>query len=311
MESGEVVGFLGPNGAGKTTTLRMLTCFLPPTSGTAEIEGHDILDDSLSVRRVIGYLPESVPLYRDMRVDEYLRFRARIKGVPRDQIASRMTRVSAQCHIGDVRSRIIGHLSKGFRQRVGMADALIHDPPILLFDEPTSGLDPNQIREVRDLIAELALEKTLLISTHILPEVEATCDRVIIIHKGRIVTDGRIDDLREGASGESLLRCRGQGEPVAGMTEALGRLKGVVSVREDRNDGLVLTVRKEASVPQAVSRLFAEKGWELTELRTDRKRLEEVFWRVTGFEVGSRKNKPEGSTNEKGEKMDAGKGGEA
>jgi ABC-2 type transport system ATP-binding protein len=310
MESGEVVGFLGPNGAGKTTTLRMLTCFLPPTSGTAEIEGHDILDDPLGVRRLIGYLPESVPLYRDMRVDEYLRFRARIKGVPRNRIASRMTRVSAQCRIGDVRSRIIGHLSKGFRQRVGMADALIHDPPILLFDEPTSGLDPNQIREVRDLIAELALEKTLLISTHILPEVEATCDRVIIIHKGRVVTDGRIDDLREGASGESLLRCRGLGEPVAGMTKALGRLEGVVSVREDRNDGLVLTVTKGANVPQAVSRLFAEKGWELTELRTDRKRLEEVFWRVTGFEVGSREKKQEGAENEKMEKKDAGKGGE-
>ena len=186
---GEIVGLLGPNGAGKTTTMRMLTTYLSPTSGRAALAGHDVLDEPLEVRRSVGYLPESVPLYPEMRVDEFLRYRSKLKDVPRRRRRRAIAEVVRRCQLGEVEHRIIGQLSRGFRQRVGLADAMLHDPPILILDEPTAGLDPIQILEVRDMIRELAQQHTILLSTHILSEVEAVCGRVIIIPRGRIALD--------------------------------------------------------------------------------------------------------------------------
>ena len=213
VEPGEVVGFLGPNGAGKTTTLRILTCFIPATEGTARVAGHDVFTESAEVRKRIGYLPENVPLYREMRVGEYLEYRAALKRVPRKERARRIEDALALIQITDHANRIIGHLSKGYRQRVGLADTLVHDPEVLILDEPTVGLDPNQVREVRDLVKDLASQRTVLFSTHVIPWVEAVCERVIVISAGRIVADGRIDELSEGVEGglEEVFRRLTQG----------------------------------------------------------------------------------------------------
>src|SRR5437588_3671531 len=186
VEKGQIVGFLGPNGAGKSTTLRMLTCYLPPTSGGASVNGFDIFHQSEQVRQNLGYLPENVPLYLEMRVEEYLDFRGRLRGMDRDSRRKRIDYVVERCWLGSVRKRIIGHLSKGYRQRVGLADALLHNPPVLILDEPTVGLDPTQIRETRKLIRDLGGQHTVMLSTHILPEVEVVCDRAIIIAAGKI-----------------------------------------------------------------------------------------------------------------------------
>ena len=199
IEPGEIVGFLGPNGAGKTTTIRVLTCFIPATSGHARIAGHDVFRESIEVRRKIGYLPENVPLYREMRVREYLDYRAALKRVPRSERDDRVDEALRLVKIEDHASRIIGHLSKGYRQRVGLADTLVHDPEVLILDEPTVGLDPNQVREVRDLVKALAEERTVLFSTHIIPWVEAVCQRVVVICRGKIVADSPLADLLEGA----------------------------------------------------------------------------------------------------------------
>src|SRR5450755_3308122 len=186
VEKGEIVGFLGPNGAGKTTTMRILASFMPPTAGRASIAGFDVFEQSLQARAHLGYMPENVPLYNDMRVTEYLDYRAALKGVPHRRVAERVGDVKELCGLKDVEKKLIGALSKGYRQRVGLADALVHEPDLLILDEPTSGLDPNQIRQVRDLIKNLGRQHTILLSTHILPEVEMTCSRVIIINKGKI-----------------------------------------------------------------------------------------------------------------------------
>jgi ABC-2 type transport system ATP-binding protein len=202
--NGEVVGFLGPNGAGKTTTMRMLAGFLPPSDGTAELAGHDIFDAALEARRAVGYLPEALPLYPEMTVDAYLRYVARIKDVPRGTRSEAVARAAERCGLNRVRRRVIGTLSKGFRQRVGLAQAIVHDPAVLILDEPTVGLDPLQIREIRGLIAELAapeqgdVQHAVVLSTHILAEVEAICRRVILIHEGRKVVDAPIEDLTAG-----------------------------------------------------------------------------------------------------------------
>ncbi len=201
IEPGEVVGFLGPNGAGKTTTLRILTCFIPATSGQATVAGHDVFKESALVRRKIGYLPENVPLYREMRVREYLRYRAALKHVPRRERDRRIDEALELIRITDHQHRIIGHLSKGYRQRVGLADTLVHDPEVLILDEPTVGLDPNQVREVRDLVKDLTEKRTVLFSTHVIPWVESVCERVIVINEGRVVADGRIDDLTRDVEG--------------------------------------------------------------------------------------------------------------
>src|SRR6476469_10198382 len=198
---GEIMGFLGPNGAGKSTTMRILSSFMPPTSGRASIAGFDIFEQSLQARAHLGYMPENVPLYNDMRVTEYLNYRAALKGVPSRRVAERVGDVKELCGLKEVEKKIIGALSKGYRQRVGLADALVHEPDLLILDEPTSGLDPNQIRQVRDLIRGMAGTKTVLLSTHILPEVESTCGRVVIIHRGRLVGEGQPGQLRAGNEG--------------------------------------------------------------------------------------------------------------
>src|SRR5690349_2494467 len=214
--AGEVVGFLGPNGAGKTTTMRILTSYLPATSGIARVAGHDVMMESMDVRRSIGYLPESVPLYPEMRVEEYLVYRAKLKGVSRKDRPARIDYCLERCRIREVRRRLIGTLSKGYRQRVGLADAMVHDPPILILDEPTVGLDPLQIRETLTLIRDLGKQHTILLSTHILPEVEAICERVIIISSGRIGMDRRLADLSTDAAA-IVLEVRGPADQVAGV----------------------------------------------------------------------------------------------
>src|SRR6185295_17031379 len=195
VEKGQIVGFLGPNGAGKTTTMRMLTCFMPPTEGTAEVAGFDVRENPMEVKRRIGYLPESPPVYPEMEVIEYLNFVGRLKGVPKANLAARIDEVMQKCAVHDVRYKLIGKLSKGYRQRVGLAQAIVHNPEVLILDEPTAGLDPHQILETRDLIKELAGEHTIILSTHILPEVEQVCERVIIIAKGKLVATDTVENL--------------------------------------------------------------------------------------------------------------------
>jgi ABC-2 type transport system ATP-binding protein len=285
VEKGEILGFLGPNGAGKTTTMRMLTCFMPPTSGTATVAGFDIFRQSLDVRRIIGYLPENVPLYPDMRVGEYLDYRARLKGVPRRVRATRLKDVMEKTLVADVRHRIIGQLSKGYRQRVGLAEALIHDPKVLILDEPTIGLDPNQVRQVRALIKQLGGEYTILLSTHILPEVEAICGRVIIIDHGRIVAMDTPENLIRNIRGGTrlALEVRGPGEEIR---QALAKIPGVEKV-ERRGNGvstLTIEVRQGADVREEVARLIADRRWGLREMKKETVTLEDIFVHITMHE---------------------------
>ena len=225
VQPGEVVGFLGPNGAGKTTTMRILTGFLPPTDGSAVIAGHDIFSDPLAARRAIGYLPESPPVYPEMSVEGYLGYVAKLKDVPRAQRRAAVDRALERCGLTHVRRRVIGALSKGYRQRVGLAQAIVHDPPVMILDEPTVGLDPIQIREIRSLIGTLASERegkarTVILSTHILPEVEAICRRVIIMHRGRKALDTSIEDLRKTGSLEEVFARTTAGDVAAPVAEA-------------------------------------------------------------------------------------------
>ena len=273
---GEIVGLLGPNGAGKTTTMRMLTTYLTPTSGRASLAGFDVLDDPLEVRRRVGYLPENVPLYVEMRVREFLRFRARLKDVPRSKLRRAVGEVIDRCRLEEVENRIIGQLSRGFRQRVGLAEALVHDPPILILDEPTSGLDPLQILEVRKLIRELGDRHTVLLSTHILPEVEAVCGRVIIIARGRIAVDDRLENLRRGTT--IVLEARG---PAEAMIAAIQTLPGVERVRLDHENGdhvgFQVHTRGDSDLREAVCLKLTSNGWPLRQLDLRRSSLEERF----------------------------------
>src|SRR5579883_3102070 len=205
VSKGQVVGFLGPNGAGKTTTMRILTCFLPPTAGTANVAGFDVLKNPMEVKRRIGYLPETPPIYPEMETAEYLRFAGKLKGLSGAELEKRVDFVCGRCFIGDVRSKLLGKLSKGYRQRVGLAQAILHDPDVLILDEPTAGLDPKQINETRDLIKSLAGDHTIILSTHILPEVEQTCEQVIIINKGKLIAIDSVHDLQARARGAELL----------------------------------------------------------------------------------------------------------
>lgn len=286
---GEVVGFLGPNGAGKSTTLRMLTGFLEPSEGEIQIAGLDARKRPIEVKRQIGYMPEAVPLYLEMRVVEYLRYRAELKGVPRRQIAKNVERALELARVADVTKRILGQLSKGYRQRVGLADALVADPPLLILDEPTAGLDPNQIRQVRALVRSLASEKTVLLSTHILPEVEAICGRVIIIDKGRLVSSGRPEELRGGGEGLRSLTLEARA-PVEKLQAALstleGALRGAPSIEPIGGDGVVrarLEVQGAAldRTAERVFRAVADAGIDLRELKREDASLEDVFARLT------------------------------
>jgi ABC-2 type transport system ATP-binding protein len=286
---GRIVGFLGPNGAGKSTTLRMLTCYIPPTSGGATVNGLDIFHQSDRVRESLGYLPENVPLYAEMRVDEYLAFRGRLRKMDRANRRERIEYVVERCWLRDVRRRVIGHLSKGYRQRVGLADALLHNPPVLILDEPTVGLDPAQIRETRKLIKELGGEHTVMLSTHILPEVEAVCDTAIIIAGGRIVAEGSPDDLRASRRMQArvLVECRG---PAREVETVLSRVSGVSAVDllngdVTRGDGryVIAAVRAKEGydVREEVARTVIQHGWPLREVRLEHATLEEFFVQVT------------------------------
>lgn len=284
---GEIVGFLGPNGAGKTTTMRMLACYLPATSGRAEIAGFDIFRESLKARERIGYMPENVPLYNDMRVSEYLKYRAGLKGVRGRRIKERLIDVMDLCGLADVSHKLIGTLSKGYRQRVGLADAMVHEPDLLILDEPTIGLDPNQIRQVRELIRSLGRHHTILISTHILPEVEMTCSRVIIINQGQIVASDAPENLRARLHSSAPIRLEVRVPKASRAEEKLSALAGVESVT-GASDGdwqtFTIGTATDADPRAAIFRLAAADGWELRELSRDRVTLEDVFTEVTHAE---------------------------
>ncbi|MFN0138070.1 MAG: ABC transporter ATP-binding protein [Phycisphaerae bacterium] len=280
VKEGEIVGFLGPNGAGKTTTLRVLTCFHPATSGTATVAGHDVFNDSLAVRANIGYLPESVPLYTEMRAIEYLRFRGKLRGLSGATISSNIDRVATRCWIKDVLRKPIGTLSKGYRQRVGLADALLHNPKVLVLDEPTVGLDPTQIRETRNLIRELAQDHTVILSSHILPEVEATCQRIVIINRGRIVASGTTNELRERIAGDSRVIAEIKGSE-SEITAGLRQIGGVSDVQAVASNGWVRALVAARSDPREdIFRAAAAKGWPVRELRRETGTLEEFFIKI-------------------------------
>lgn len=283
VQRGEIVGFLGPNGAGKTTTMRILSGYLAASGGSVTIAGYDIFANSLEVRRRLGYLPENVPLYPEMRVDEYLEFRARLKGVSSRQCQQQIRKVKERCGLKDEGKRIIAHLSKGTRQRIGLADALVHDPELLILDEPTIGLDPNQIRQVRDLIKSLGGEHTILLSTHILPEVEMTCKRVLILNHGGIVASDTPDNLRKLLLGGARVIAEIQA-PRAQAFEQLSALPHVqrVSAKELNNwTRFELECLKDTDLRQNVFDLAVRRGWRLRELCMEKGSLEEVFVSLT------------------------------
>ena len=290
VAAGEVVGFLGPNGAGKSTTLRILAGYLPATEGTAQIGGLDVSRDSLEVRRSLGYLPENVPLYPEMRVEEYLAFRARLKGVARRDVAGRVAEKTALCGLADMRRRIVGHLSKGYRQRVGLADALLADPPVLILDEPTAGLDPAQRKEVRDLIAELGDRHTILLSSHILGEVDTISDRVMIIARGKIRGNGTKAELQQqlGLGGRLRVEARLDRSALEEILSEADGFNGSAKVAAEQSDALedgffahVLEVRGEGDPREDLVRAIVARGVALREIRWADVSLEESFLKLT------------------------------
>jgi len=283
VERGDIVGFLGPNGAGKTTTMRILSGFLPASSGTAAVAGYDVARDSIEVRRRIGYLPEGVPLYPEMRAEEYLAFRARIKGLARRERRRSIASVISRCGLDAVRRKLIGSLSKGYRQRVGIADALVSDPPVLILDEPTIGLDPNQIREVRELIRELGGDHTVILSTHILPEVEAVCRRVLIIHRGRMVFGDTLEGIQAHGAGGTRITIEAR-LPDGARPGAIQDVPGVEDLSVEEDGGvtrLTVHVTPEPDIRGDLFRRAADLGWTILELRRIKPSLEDVFVRHT------------------------------
>lgn len=283
VEPGEIVGFLGPNGAGKSTTMRILAGYLPPTDGRVRVAGFDVINDSLEVRRRIGYMPENMPLYNEMRVEEYLRYRARLKGVAKSRLRERLDEVAQLCGLDEVTRKIIGTLSKGYRQRVGLADAMVHEPDLLILDEPTIGLDPKQIRSVRELIKNLGKKHTILLSTHILPEVEMTCSRVLILHRGRIeASDTPANVMKVVRSSALHLEVRA---PEDTASRKLAALDGVddVSVMS-YHDGwcrLELFAEKDHDIRERVFDLVKRENWGLREMAPGKATLEEAFVELT------------------------------
>ncbi|MGE5276605.1 MAG: ABC transporter ATP-binding protein [Acidobacteriota bacterium] len=285
VKEGEIVGFLGPNGAGKTTTMRVLTGFLPPTSGTARIAGHDVLTHSKEARASLGYLPESAALYPEMRVREFLTYRARLEGVTGGDVKRRVGEAVTRCLLEEVADRKIDNLSKGYRQRTALAGALVHQPPVLILDEPTVGLDPMQIIKIREMIRDLGRERAVLLSTHILPEVDAVCDRVLIIDRGRIVAEGTPQELRTRLAGTPFVRAAFKGAVPA--REALEKLAGVVQIAEEQ-DPQETRVRLEcepgADPSEEIFHLAVARGWTLRQLGREALSLEDVFVRLTRHE---------------------------
>ncbi|MBD3333936.1 MAG: ATP-binding cassette domain-containing protein [Candidatus Eisenbacteria bacterium] len=288
VAKGEVLGFLGPNGAGKTTTMRILTCYIPADSGTARVDGFDIAEQSVEVRRRIGYLPESAPLYLDQGVVEFLEFIAMARGFSGPELNRRVRTAIDTCGLGDVLHKMIGELSKGFRQRVGVAQTLIHDPQVLILDEPTTGLDPSQIIEIRDLIRNLGREKTVILSTHILPEVEATCSRVQIIHRGALVASGTPDELATKARGEAHVWVTLKAAPRE-AEEGLRTLDGVsaIHLQSELPDRVRYSISTSGAddLEERIYGLAVQRGWTLTELNRESVSLEEIFLRLTTQET--------------------------
>lgn len=283
VQRGEVVGLLGPNGAGKSTILRILACYMPATSGTVRVAGFDVFHESKEVRRRIGYMPENNPLHLDMRVREYLKFRARLKGLNGAQVRDRVGLVMEQCGLTDVSRSLIGHLSKGFRQRVGLADALVHDPELIILDEPTIGLDPHQIREVRRLIKDLGQAHTVLLSTHLLPEVEMTCSRILILHEGRMLAADSPDNLQSRFNGASQVIAE-IAAPYADLNECWREMELIehfdVSPAEGEFFRCALTPRSGVDLRPLVFDTARSHGWTLRELTRSRHTLEDIFVHV-------------------------------
>lgn len=281
---GEIVGLLGPNGAGKSTTMRILSCFMPATSGTARVAGYDVCHESEEVRRRIGYMPENNPLHNEMRVREYLKFRARLKGLSRAESRERIDTVLQQCSLTDVSKRIIGQLSKGYRQRVGLADAIVHEPDLIILDEPTIGLDPHQIRLVRQLIKSLAGSHTVLISSHILPEVEMTCSRVMIMLNGKILASDTPDNLQKLMAGKGQIIAE-IAAPAADLKVEFAQMAEVehfdVSAAEGEFQRCALLARDGMDLRPQIFTLVQERGWPLRELTRNRHSLEDIYVRVT------------------------------
>ncbi len=289
VNKGDIVGFLGPNGAGKTTTMRILTCFLPPTEGKATVANLDVFEQPFEVKKHIGYLPENPPVYPEMTVKGYLTFVANLKNVPRGEIASRVEQVMERCAVSDVQEKLISKLSKGYRQRVGLAQAIVHNPEVLILDEPTSGLDPKQINETRELIKSLAGEHTIILSTHILPEVEAVCEKVIIINKGRVVATDSVENLknRAGLGSATLVQIENPGDmDPASVRQRLEQVPGVSKVLDRVTAGPRFAFEVEnlhgQSTRPDLARAVVNAGWNLVELKSSTLTLEEVFLELTG-----------------------------
>ena len=283
VKTGEILGFLGPNGAGKSTTMKAITCYLSPNQGDIKVGGISINEDPEAIKSKIGYLPESNPLYTDMPVINYLRFIAEIHGIDKAKINNRIREMVEVCGLEGEKHKKIGELSKGYRQRVGLAQALIHDPQVLVLDEPTTGLDPNQIVEIRELIRKIGREKTVLLSSHILAEVEATCDRILIINKGKIVADGTSGDLRKKAQGREILKVGIEGAEVDVAFKALQKLENVEMVDFISKGECKYEVQSKAGLSSSkdVFKLCVDKGWYLTELTPTETKLEDIFRELT------------------------------
>lgn len=283
VKTGEIVGFLGPNGAGKTTTMKIITCFMRPDHGNVKVGGISVLEYPTAVKRNIGYLPESNPLYKEMPILDYLAFAAEIQGVPKARIRERILEMVNVCGLRNERYKKIGELSKGYQQRVGLAQALIHDPAVLILDEPTSGLDPNQIVEIRELIKRIGREKTVILCSHILAEVEATCDRIVIISSGKLVADGTADTLRKQAQDKEILKVVIEDGDRNLIYQALQSLEPVemVDLLPDYTQGFEVQSLADQSARRAIFRLCADKGWVLTEMTPIERKLEEVFRDLT------------------------------
>jgi len=284
VETGEILGFLGPNGAGKTTTMKIITCYMAPNDGDVKVNDLSILENQEAIKKKIGYLPENNPLYNDMPVLEYLEFVAELQNVPKEKVSNRIGEMVHVCGLNVEKHKKIGELSKGYKQRVGLAQAMIHDPEILILDEPTSGLDPNQIVEIRKLIRHLGKQKTVILSTHILPEVEATCDRILIINNGKIVADGTADMLRKRAQGQEVLRVQiGNPEARDSVIADLKNLDKVAMVDFDpeSKNTFIINSRDDQSSREDIFHMCVKNNWVLTEMTPIETKLEDIFRELT------------------------------
>ena len=288
VDAGEILGFLGPNGAGKSTTLKILTCYIAADSGRVTVNGHDVLEDSLAVRESIGYLPENTPLYADMQVYEYLKFVAKARQIPASRVRKAIELAVERVQIERMLRKEVGHLSKGYRQRVGLAQALIHDPPILILDEPTSGLDPHQIVEIRELLRELGKTKVVLFSSHILQEISAICSRIIVINEGRLVADGKPEDLQKQTTSRESFRARVEG-PGDQIRDKLSSLEGVdsVEVLNDQHGDFRVIGKEGAELGAGIFGAVRDNSWVLTSLQPEWRTLEEMYLQLTASSKAS------------------------